>query len=177
MNVNVVSLPTTFPWAAAIAALASLLTVAATLFFTNRREAKRLQHERKMKLREERQKAYATMARITKVMHRDPEEVDEVAETHSEIEMLTDEPEVLDAAEQLLHAAIKARRAADRKERLPQHPTIRREFEEARGALDKCRTDFINLARAELGQGPKPTVSREEGEQEQEEEQPSPDAD
>ena len=50
MDVNVVSLPTTFPWAALITALATLLGVVLTLLITTRttnsRKTKRLQHER-----------------------------------------------------------------------------------------------------------------------------------
>lgn len=170
MDVNVVSLPTTFPWAALITALATLLGVVLTLLITTRttnsREAKRLQHEREMKLREDRQKAYATMARITKGMDvDDPLQIDDLAEAHSEIEMLTEDLQVLDAAEQVLHAAHAARQKMahkkDATEDSTSHPAHRelaiRGFEDAKADLDKYRTAFINLARKELNLGPRPS--------------------
>ena len=170
MEVEVVSLPTTFPWAALITALATLLGVVLTLLITTRttnsREAKRLQHEQEMKLREDQQKAYATMARITKNMDvDDPLQIDDLAEAHSEIEMLTENSQVLDAAEQVLHAAHAARqKMAHKKEAMEDSisHTAHRElavkgFEDAKAELDKYRTSFINLARKELGRGPRPS--------------------
>jgi hypothetical protein len=63
-----------------------------------------------MKLRDDRQKAYATMARITKNMEvSEPYEIGDIADTHSEIEIPTEDPWVSEAAEQLLHAASEAR--------------------------------------------------------------------
>ena len=63
-----------------------------------------------MKLRDDRQKAYATMARITKNMEvSEPYEIGDIVDTHSEIEILTEDPRVSEAAEQLLHAASEAR--------------------------------------------------------------------
>jgi len=171
VDVNVVSLPTTFPWAALITAIATLLGVGLTLLITtvttNSREAKRLQHEQEMKLREDRQKAYATMARITKGMDvDDPLQIDDLAEAHSEIEMLTEDSQVLDTAEQVLHAAHAGRqRMAHKKAAIEEESTAhsaRRElairgFEDAKKNLDKYRTDFINVARKELGRGPRPS--------------------
>jgi hypothetical protein len=67
-------------------------------------------HERKMKLRDDRQKAYATMARITKNMEvSEPYEIGDIVDTYSEIEILTEDPRVSEAAEHLLHAASEAR--------------------------------------------------------------------
>jgi hypothetical protein len=67
---TIVMLATTIPWAAIITTTSTLLmaglgAVGITNYYNNQREARRLDHERKMKLRDDRQKAYATMARIT----------------------------------------------------------------------------------------------------------------
>jgi hypothetical protein len=65
-----------------------------------------------MKPRDDRQKAYGTMARRMKNMEvSEPCETGDIADTHSEIEILTEDPRVLEAAEQSLHAAPKARQA------------------------------------------------------------------
>jgi hypothetical protein len=72
-----------------------------------------------MKIRDDRQRAYVTMARITKNMEAsEPYEIGELAHIHSKIEILTRDPRVLEATEQLLHAASGARQArAHRNER------------------------------------------------------------
>jgi hypothetical protein len=157
VDVNVVSLPTSFPWAALITAVSTLLGVVFTLLVTNNRETKRLQHEREIKLTEERQKAYAAMARITKNMDvPDPLEINDLAEVHAEIEMLSDDAQVLDTAEKLLGAAHRGRQAKANKDECDL-PHVREEFEEAKEELDQRRTEFINLARNELGRGPRPS--------------------
>lgn len=166
---NIGMLATTIPWAALITAISTLVAGLGAVWITNhhndQREARRLDHERKMKLRDDRQKAYATMARITKHMEvPEPYEIGDLADTHSEIEILTEDPRVLEAAEQLLHAASEARQArAHRNER--ENVLTKRWFEEAKEKLDQRRNEFINLARKELGQGPKPSMNGEELEQ------------
>ena len=113
-----------------------------------------------MKPRDDRQKAYATMARITKNMEvSEPYEIGDLADTHSEVEILTEDPRILEAAEQLLYAASEARQArAHRNERENVH--TKRWFDEAKDKLDQRRNGFIDLARKELGQGPKPRYYR-----------------
>jgi hypothetical protein len=106
-----------------------------------------------MKLTDDRQKAYATMARITKNMEvSEPYKIGDLADTHSEIEILTEDPRVLEAAGQLLHAASEARIHRNKKENVH----TKRWFDEAKEKLDQRRNGFIDLARKELGQGPKP---------------------
>ena len=100
MDIDIGDQTATLPWGPIITAaatiLAAVLTVGVTLFFTNRREVQRLDYELKMKIREERQKAYATMARITKNMKvSNPLEIADLAEAHSEIEMLTEDHRLL----------------------------------------------------------------------------------
>jgi hypothetical protein len=120
-----------------------------------------------MKLREERQKAYTSLARITKNMGvPDPSDTSDLAEVHSEIEMLTEDAEVLDAATSLIYEAAKARRITAEKNALAKTSTslpadIWSSFKEAKSNLDPCRTDFINVARKELGLKPSPPLNRE----------------
>ena len=182
MDVNVVSLPTTFPWAALITAFATLMGVGLTLLITTRttnsREANRLQHEQEMELREDRQRAYATMARTTKGMDvDDPLQIDDLAEAHSEIEMLTEDPLVLEAAGKVLYAAHAVRQATAHKKNAiedesashPGHKELAISgFEDAKQNLDKCRTVFINVARKELGLGSRPSPASPAPEEEPE---------
>ena len=53
---------TTVPWVSVITATATVVTVIATLYFPDHREARKLRHEAAMKLRDDRLKAYATIA-------------------------------------------------------------------------------------------------------------------
>ncbi len=125
-------LATTVPWAAIITAISTLVSGLGAAWITNyyndQREARRLDHERKMKLRDDRQKAYATMARTTKNM---------------------------ESAEQLLHAASEARQARAHRNKMENVHT-KRWFDEAKEKLDQRRNGFIDSARKELGLGPKP---------------------
>ena len=135
--------------------MAGLRAAWITNYYNDQREARRLDHERKMKLRDDRQNAYATMARITKNMEvSEPYEIGDLADTHSVIEILTEDPRVLEAAGQLLHAASEARQARVHRNKTENVHT-KRWFDEAKEKLDQCRNGFIDLARKELGQGPK----------------------
>jgi hypothetical protein len=70
--VTIEILATKISWAAIVTTTSTLMAGRGAVWITNyyndQREARRLDHERKMKLRDDRQKAYATMARITKNM-------------------------------------------------------------------------------------------------------------
>jgi hypothetical protein len=178
LDVNVVSLPSTVPWTAIISSLTAVLVLAGTLIFNYFSNRQRLDHEQQlntqrldqerqlstqqldhvqtMKLREERLKAYAAMARITKnAQVADPLKIADLAEAQSEIEMLTEDAEVL-------YAAHHARQQQSRKENF-KNSIVQADFEKARDELDQHRTNFINLTRKELGLGPRPFLPTEEG--------------
>ena len=96
------------------------------------------------------------MARITKNIEvPEPYEIGDFADTHSEIEILMEDPRVLEAAEQLIHAASEARQARAHRNKRETVDT-KHWFDEAKEKLDQFRNGFIDLARKELGQGPKP---------------------
>jgi hypothetical protein len=124
---------------AVIPAAVTLLAVALTLFFTNRREAKRLEHERELqreqgeeqrftKLREERLKAYADLNRMTAVFNpyvdtADLQEgfsrLENLKKAYSQIELLTDDERVLDAAADLFEVAVKTLTIVGREQSQP----------------------------------------------------------
>ncbi|MDQ3913145.1 MAG: hypothetical protein M3305_15520, partial [Actinomycetota bacterium] len=78
------------------------------LLLANRREARRQGHEREMQrleieerrwstLRDERTRAYSTLARLMATAAGEPEPVRELSDAHSEIELLTDDDRVGEA--------------------------------------------------------------------------------
>ncbi len=153
----------TVPWWVALAAPAvALLSTAVTLWFTNRGEEKRQEYEKARQereieerrwatLREERLRAYSTFARLTKrVDARNPSPEKELAEAHSEIEMLTDNAELILAATILLRdwgeAWEHGRRAI---EEGGEEPYSTAEFINMRDRLDGRRTVFMRLAKDE----------------------------
>ncbi len=143
-------------WSPIITASATLIgtlgAVWLTLFLTNRREAKRLEHERQMKIREERLRAYATLARLTKsVEATEPYQSKDVAEAHSEIEMLTDNSKLKVAADRLLGDALRWRKKArDWYIEGAENPYSHPEVVHARETTDRARNEFIRLAKEEL---------------------------
>jgi len=80
----------------------ALIGVGLGHFFNDRREAKRLEHEQKMKIREERLQAYATMARITKTIDplQSPTQAD-LGQALSEIELLSENDKLQQCARTL----------------------------------------------------------------------------
>ncbi len=110
MDVNVVSLPSSVPWAAIIGAFTTLLVLIATLTFNYFSNAQRLAHERNMKLHEERLQAYAAMARVTKtIVATSPHENTDLAEAHAEIQLVTDNRELINIASGLVETMDGAR--------------------------------------------------------------------
>jgi hypothetical protein len=106
---------TTLPtWLAVLLALASPIVAVVAIGAGELRDRRRLEHEREMqeleehrmtRLREERLRAYSTFARLTKTVEAEnPTPGPALAEAHSEIEMLTDNPELRTAAAVLLQA-------------------------------------------------------------------------
>jgi hypothetical protein len=157
---------------AVIPAAVTLLAVALTLFFTNRREAKGLEHERELqreqgeeqrftKLREERLKAYADLNRMTAFFNtyggtadvrEGLSQLENLKRAYSEIELLTDDQGVLDAAADLVAEAVStvtllwgANRANP-----GQNPYQNSRVKEALRTTAKHRVIFIAEARREL---------------------------
>jgi flagellar biosynthesis/type III secretory pathway M-ring protein FliF/YscJ len=101
-------------WVALVGAVATVLATAITLFFTNRREAKRQEYEQERQEREieerrwatlweERLRAYSTFARLTKIVDpKNPSPQAALGDARSEIEMLADNSELLQAAAMVL---------------------------------------------------------------------------
>jgi hypothetical protein len=118
-----------------------------------------LEDRRLSKLREDRLKAYATLARVTKMVEApDPLQVRDLAEAHSEIELLTDEQPLRDAADRLVQASGQARQKAGQARKVGRNPYQTPEVKHAKETLDNCRSEFIQLAKEEL-QGQKQSPS------------------
>ncbi len=167
------SLPTTV---VVLLGLASPVVAVVAIVVGLLRELSRQEHERKLKhaeleeqritkLREERLKAYATFARLTKIVDaRDPSPGPALAEAHSEIEMLSDNPELPTAAAVLMStwgAAWEYTR--EELERGVMDPYGTAEFKTLRDRLDGLRTTFIRLARDEVKPKPLSHLESREG--------------
>jgi hypothetical protein len=86
-------LPSLAPSLAAVAA-----TVAAEF-----RDRRRLVNEREMQLNKERRQAYETLSKLTNVMDfQNPQAVPEVLEAHTQVEILSGNPKLLEVADKLV---------------------------------------------------------------------------
>ena len=153
----------TIPWWLALAApVAALLSTAVTLWFTNRGEEKRQEYEQARQereieerrwatLREERLRAYLTFARLTKMVDaKNPSPETALGEAHSEIEMLTDNADLILAATMLLRDWGEAWEYGRRViEEGGENPYSTAEFINVRNRLDGRRTAFMQLAKYE----------------------------
>jgi hypothetical protein len=153
MDVNVVSLPSSVPWAAIIGAVTALVVLIATLRFNYVSNAQRLEHERTLKLREDRLKAYATMARVTKaIVASPPNEDTDLGEAHAEIELVTDDQELVNIGSELVKASASARQVLWELEKLnTQDPWQEPKMRVAKQRLEKERAQFIERAKKDLG--------------------------
>jgi len=156
------------------APVAALLSTVITLFFTNRREAKRQEYEQERQereieerrwatLRDERLRAYSTFARLTKMVDaKNPSPETALGEAHSEIEMLTDNAELILAATILLQEWGEAWESAQRViEEGEESPYSTAEFINFRNRLDSRRTVFMRLAKDETQPPVPPRPSQE----------------
>ena len=156
MDVNVVSLPSSVPWAALISAASTLVVLIATLLFTYYSNAQRLEHERNMKLHEERLKAYAAMARVTKaIVATSPHENTDLAEAHAEIELVTDNQELINIASELVRVMDNARGIRWELEQVnTQDPFQEPKMSVAKKRVERERAQFIQRAKEDLGPTP-----------------------
>jgi hypothetical protein len=146
------------PWPA----ITGLLGVVLTLYYTNRREANRQEHERTSMLREEKRQAYATMARITKrIQATEPHTDTDLAQALSEIELVTDNTNLIDTSGSLVQAMAEARSVLwDLEEANFKRPFRTPRYREAKRRVEEQRAEYLRLAKDELRHKPKPSLLR-----------------
>lgn len=149
--------------------LASFGTAWITMYWSHKRETRRLGHEKEMQhteleeqrqadLRDQRREAYRTLARITKTIDpTQPYELRDLAEAYSEIELLTESPEVLQAAAHLYDATFQARKLARLKWNAGTRPAEKDHFVQQSVLRSQEQRDvFLDAARVEIGLPPSP---------------------
>ena len=156
---------TTLPtWLFALLGLAGPVVAGLAVLASELRDRRRLEHERESQrlemeerrlatLREDRMRAYSELARKTKALRPTPhEEAGDLVEILSEIELLTDDPRLLEVAGELVGKAGRAR-IASWKLQERNEGTIE-ELQAAADEVTECRTRFIRAAKEELGAKP-----------------------
>ncbi len=146
------------PWWAPLGAAAVTGAVALlVLHLTNRAAAQRLEYEREMKIRDDRRKAYAAMARVTKIIEATPPGPEkEVAEAHAELELLTENDSIINIAGELVRATGAARQVAwELKQSEVENPFQTPQYQMAKARVERERDSFIRLAKDDLGYEPK----------------------
>jgi hypothetical protein len=145
---------TTVPtWAFVALGLASPFVAVVAILAQVFLEFGRQRHERALKLREDRRRAYAALARMTNWMtaHKEPN-TRELAEAYSEIDLLTDNDQLKEAAMWLLEAVIKARDTARSTiDQGGEDPYGTPQYIADRERWGESRSEFIRLAKEELG--------------------------
>jgi hypothetical protein len=110
-------------------------------------------------LRTERREAYRTLTRITKTVDpTQPYALGDLSDAYSEVELLTESPEVLQAAAELYNAAFQARKVARAKYNAGYLRPEKDEF--VKKVIERSqekRLAFLDAARVELGLPPSPT--------------------
>ncbi len=160
------------PIVAVVALVAAGIRDSKRLEYERDREYRRLEHEQEMQrleleerrwttLREDRIRAYSALARLTgTVAAGGPHPVRELSEAHSEIELLTDDARVREAADMLVQAAGHAwQTARNAHDAGADNPYGTPQFEITRKLLDARRRAFIEFAKEEVA--PR-ALSREE---------------
>ncbi len=136
-----------------ITALAIIGGAFATILYTDRRERDRMEHERSMRLRDERIGAYRRLLDATTMAHAEREAVEDLAAAQEEISLLAGSPELTRAASAVWVRYGATQRTADKTKKDPVNTTAG-DFAQA---LDKARIakeKFLELAREELGVDP-----------------------
>jgi hypothetical protein len=115
------------------------------------RQEREIEERRWATLREERIRAYATMARLTKTVEPEVEDpVPALAEAHSEIEMLTDDPQLRTRADVLLQLWIDVWQSVKKaRNEGVENPYDVQEIKIKWNLMDGHRTTFIQLAKDE----------------------------
>jgi hypothetical protein len=152
-------------------AVGSLVVALTAIVAAEVREYRRQKHEvsikdaefenqRQADLRTERREAYRTFARITKTVNpAEPYKLSDLALAFSEIELLTDEPKVLETARDLFGSSFEARKVARKAWESGTRPAEKDEhvletFRQSQEARDR----FLDAARFELGLPPRPEL-------------------
>jgi hypothetical protein len=156
----VTTLPT---WLVVLLGLTGPVVALVAIVAAELRERNRQNHEQKLqraeleaqrlsRLREDRLQAYSTMARVTKVIRpAPPEKIADLVEILSEIELLTDDPQLFETAGKLVALAGDTRMTAWRRQ---EGRATQKEVERTKKELTECRREFVRLAKEELIQGP-----------------------
>lgn len=145
------------PFVAVVAIIAAELSERSRRQLDKELKEAELDESRRKDLRTERRATYRVFSKTTKTIDPNEFKLFDLWETHSEIELLTDDPRVLRAASNLYLAARDARRAA----RDAWESGVRPAGKDPRVAdavrrMEEMRERFIDAARAELGLPPRP---------------------
>jgi hypothetical protein len=144
---------TTLPtWAFVLLGLTGPFVAVVAIIAQVSLERSRQRHERALRLRDDRLRAYAALARLTNsVAAHEPLKTREFSEAYSEIEMLTDSAQLKEAANRLLEATVEAwHTARNTVEQGGGDPYGTPQYNVVRNRLEECRRDFIRLAQEEL---------------------------
>ncbi len=126
--------------------------------YTDRHERSRMEHERSMRLRDERIAAYRRLLAATTSAHTEREAVEDLAAAVVEISLLAGSPELTRAADAVWVRYGTTQRTADKAKKDPVNTTAG----DYAKALDKARItkeEFVELARKELGVHPEKEAS------------------
>ncbi len=132
-----------------ITALAIIAGAFATILYTDRRERSRMEHERSMRLRDERIAAYRRLLAATTTAHTEREAVEALAAAQAEISLIAGSPELAQAAEKVWVRYGAAQRTADKTKKDPTN-TSAGDFAKALTKAEDARDEFLRLAREEL---------------------------
>lgn len=138
-----------------LAALVAVGGVIATIRYTNQRERDRLEHERVLRLRDERIGAYRRLLAATTTAHTEREAVEALAAASAEISLLAGSPELEKAAAKVWLSYGTAQRTAYETKKDPS-TTSAGDFAKALDKARIARKEFLELARKELGVDPYP---------------------
>jgi len=144
---------TTLPtWVAVVLGLAPAIVAVVAIVADSLRERGRRQHEMAKGVREERVRAYATFARLTKwVDESQPYKYTDLAEAHAEIELLADDAKLREEAGLLLQTAMLWRKTARDFHEKGGGTARKEKIKAAKEQVDEHRAAFVRLAKKELG--------------------------
>jgi hypothetical protein len=135
-----------------LSALVAIVGVLATLWFTNRWQQQRLEHERAVRMRDERIAVYRKMLTASTTAHTDRDAVDELSAAYVEISLLASTDALDQAAAKVRDTYARTQRLyakAAHKERVRRTPDSL--YAQDRKRAEAARDRFLALAREELG--------------------------
>ncbi len=153
-------------WAALTLGFLPSVVAIAAIVSAELRDRRGVQQERENRLRDERLAAYRKMLAATSTAHVDREGVEVLAETYAEISLLAGSYELSRAAKKVWIEYAKVRRIAAKMEKYPgENPEeASKDYALAIRKADTAQTQFLKLAREELGvEGRSPSFRDLEG--------------